>query len=460
MTAGMSLRRRVQATPPARSEECTPAMDDRAGIRLHHPPEEAAIPSLPHERVVLRSLKTCRVRNLADGQLLLDAEAPVRILVGANGAGKTSVLEAISMLAPGRGLRGARLPEILRHDASPRMGWTVAAACRDRFGDERRVVVRACAMRGAEAGLSDDEEEEAASLLHAGRAGGVDANMRRQVLIDGRQRGPAALAELITVTWASPAMDRLFLDGAGQRRRFFDRIVSSFYPDHLRLLGRHERAMRQRLHLLLQRGGRADSHWLAALEAQMAEAAVAIAAARLEVVERLNAHLRTHALAGFPLPQVTLAGDVEEGLAAGEAALVLEEAIRSRLAVRRDQDAREGRTGFGPHLTDFVVMGRFPGGGRARPARLASTGEQKVLLLALVVAHAELAAERRGGPVILLLDEVAAHLDEERRVRFFARLAGFPGEIWLAGTGEELFAPLEKSTDSVLLRIDEGRINH
>ncbi len=434
-------------------------MDDRSGIRLHPPDEAAGFPL--RRRAVLRSLKTRCFRNLADGRLLLDSEAPVRILVGANGAGKTSVLEAISMLATGRGLKAARLPEILRNGADPRTGWMVSAALCDRFGDERQVVVRGRAVSDEPSEESDDEgEEEAVFPPHAGEGEESEAKMRRQVLLDGRQRGPSALAELITVTWASPAMDRLFLDGAGRRRRFFDRIVSSFYPEHVRLLGRHERAMRQRLRLLLQAGGRADPHWLAALEAQMAETAVAIAAARLEIVDLLNTHLRAHALAGFPLPQVTLMGSVEEGLAAGRAALVVEEEIRGRLKARRDQDAREGRTGFGPHLTDFVVSGRFPGSLDARPARLASTGEQKVLLLALVVAHAELAAERQGRPVILLLDEVAAHLDAERRARFFARLAGFPGEIWLAGTSEELFAPLEKSPDSLLFRIDEGRINH
>ncbi len=435
-------------------------MDDRSGIRRHQPDRAAPFPL--RRRAVLRSLKTRCFRNLADERLSLDPEAPVRILVGANGAGKTSVLEAISMLATGRGLKAARLPEILRYGADPRLGWMVSTALCDRFGDERQVVVRACVASGEDrdGNGNEDDEEGATSLSHARGTGEPEATMRRQVLLDGRHRGPSALAELITVTWASPAMDRLFLDGAGRRRRFFDRIVSSFYPEHVRLLGRHERAMRQRLRLLLQAGGRADPHWLAALEAQMAEAAVAIAAARLEIVELLNAHLRAHALAGFPLPQVALVGGVEEGLAAGRAALVVEEEIRTRLKARREQDAREGRTGFGPHLTDFVVSGRFAENMDLRPARLASTGEQKVLLLALVVAHAELAAEQQGGPVILLLDEVAAHLDAKRRARFFARLIGFPGEIWLAGTSKELFAPLEKSTDSLLFRIDEGRISH
>ncbi len=433
-------------------------MNDRSGIRLQPPDVGGSTPL--RTRAVLRALKTRCFRNLADGLLALDTEAPVRILVGANGAGKTSVLEAISMFATGRGLKGARLPEILRNGADPSLGWMVSASLHDRFGDERQVVVRARAVSDEDTEGGEEEDEDAPFSPHAGGLVGVDAKMRRQVLLDGRQRGPSALADLITVTWASPAMDRLFLDGAGRRRRFFDRIVSSFYPEHVRLLGRHERAMRQRLRLLLRAGNGADPHWLTALEAQMAETAVAIAAARLEVIELLNAHLSAHTLAGFPLPQVTLQGSVEEGLAAGRAALVVEEEIRARLKARRDQDAREGRTGFGPHLTDFMVSGRFPGSMTARPARLASTGEQKVLLLALVVAHAELAAERQGGPVILLLDEVAAHLDAERRARFLARLAGFPGEIWLAGTSEELFTPLEKSPHSLLFRIDAGRINH
>lgn len=434
-------------------------MDDRSGIR---PCPSGMVASRPGpRRAVLQDLRTRCFRNLADGQLSLPGDVPLRILVGANGAGKTSVLEAISMFASGRGIRGVRLSEILRNGEDPQAGWTVSAIFRDRFAEERRVVVHATAAGGNGEELPDDEEEGgAAEQIRTGSSGEAEGKMRRQVLLDGRRRGPAALAELVTVTWASPAMDRLFVDGAGQRRRFFDRIVTSFYPEHVRLLGRHERAMRQRLRLLVQAGRRADAHWLAALEARMAEAAVAIAAARVETVELLNSHLRAHALDGFPLPRIALAGRVEEGLMTGRPALVLEEEIRTRLAERREQDALEGRTGFGPHLTDFVVWGHFPDSSEERMARLASTGEQKVLLLALVVVHAELAVERENRPVILLLDEVAAHLDADRRARFFARLAEFPGEIWLAGTSAELFAPLEKSPDSLLLRIDEGRINH
>ncbi|GIX16674.1 MAG: DNA replication and repair protein RecF [Rhodothalassiaceae bacterium] len=404
----------------------------------------------------LLALETRAFRNLADGRLRLPAEARLRILVGPNGAGKTSLMEAISMLAPGRGMRGARLGEILRAGADPGRGWTVAAALVDAYGGERRAVVHALpAATGEEAEEGDDDDAPG----DAAPAGGP-VRLRRQVILDGRQTIPAALSSLATIAWATPAMDRLFVESAGGRRRFFDRMVASFFPEHARLLARHERAMRQRLRLLAERGPAADPHWLAALEAQLAETGAAIAAARVETAALLNAHARQLAPEDFPVPRVAFAGEAEELIAAGTPALKLEERLRERLRARRRADAEERRTGAGVHLSDVVVHGIFPPARAERPARLASTGEQKVLLLALVLVHAELAALHSGAPVILLLDEVAAHLDARRRAALFARIAALRGEVWLSGTDRTLFGALARRGDCVLLRIDEGRIGH
>lgn len=325
-------------------------------------------------------------RNHADAALMPGPGFVV--LSGDNGAGKTNILEAVSLLAPGRGLRRAALVEMARQGGSG--GFGVAAE------------------------------------LGAGTAIGTgtqrDAPDRRLVRVNGASASAAALAEWLTVLWLTPAMDRLFVEGPGERRRFLDRLTLALAPGHAHHSARYEAAMRQR-NRLLAGDETADPDWLAALEARMAEHGAAIDAARREAVMLLGERL-----AAQPESVFARAGLALEGWH-GDAPKLARELGEGR---RRDMAA--GRALAGPHRVDLMVTHLAKG----QPAQLCSTGEQKALLLGLVLAHAELVAERTSRSPILLLDEVAAHLDPRRRAALFERLAS-AGQVWMTGTEPELF---------------------
>jgi DNA replication and repair protein RecF len=307
------------------------------------------------------------------------------LLSGETGAGKTNLLEAVSLLTPGRGLRGAALGEMARRDGPG--GFGVAA----RLGE-----------------------------TDIGTGSMATAPERRQVRINGAPAAVNSLSEWLSVLWLTPAMDRLFTDSAGARRRFLDRLVMALEPSHAHHSARYEAAMRARNKLLAEPDS-ADPAWLAALEAGMAEHGAAVAAARARTVVSLDQRLESLPQSEFASAKVALEGWTDSDLSAG-------------LKASRGRDAAAGRATVGPHRQDLAVTHRA----KAMPAALSSTGEQKALLLGLVLAHAGLVAERRGAPPILLLDEVAAHLDPRRRGALFARLEG-RGQVWMTATEAALF---------------------
>lgn len=352
----------------------------------------------------------------------LDLSPASVVLTGPNGSGKTTMLEALSLLAPGRGLRRARLEEMKRlsglSDRAPGP-WAVAARVRTPSGEI-----------DVGTGLSADP----ASL----------ARERRQVRIDAQPaRAHAALASIIAVSWLTPEMDRLFAEGAAARRRFLDRLVSTLDPDHVRRVNAYDAAMQERARLL--RRGNADLGWLAALEETMAARAVAVAAARLDHAERLNLEARAHC--AFPGATLAVDGTVEGWLADGQTALAAECRLREALAEARSADAEAGGAGVGPHRSDLLVHHL----GSGRPARICSTGEQKALLIAIVLAGARLQKAERGTAPLLLLDEVAAHLDARHRTALFAEIASLDAQAWFTGTDTSVFAPLGDSVQFVLL---------
>ena len=306
------------------------------------------------------------------------------LLFGENGAGKTNLLEAVSMLAPGRGLRGAPLSEMARQGGSG--GWAAAA----RLG---------------------------ATEIGTGTL--ASAPERRQVRINTSPASVNSLSEWLSVLWLTPAMDRLFTSTAGERRRFLDRLVLALEPAHAHHSTRYDAAMRARNKLLADE--RWDEAWLASLEAAMAEHGRAIAEARARTVAALDERL-----AGAPDDEFASAAISLDGWDTGD--------LAGLFAANRQRDAAGGRTTEGPHRQDLAVLHRA----KQMAAASSSTGEQKALLLGLVLAHAELVTDRRGEPPLLLLDEVAAHLDPKRRAALFARLEG-RGQVWMTATEAALF---------------------
>ena len=359
-------------------------------------------------RVGVTRLVLTDFRNYREARLTLGTE-PV-VLTGPNGAGKTNLLEAVSFLAPGRGLRGAKLTEIDRRERAGCEGstraWAVAAVVTTR--------------RGA---------------LRVGTGRDRMAGERRIVRIDGEPaRGQAALAERLGLVWLTPSMDRLFTEGPSGRRRFLDRLVLGLDPAHASHVAAYEQALRERSRLL--RDGPADPAWFSALEEVMAEQGVAVAAARREAVQRLD-QVCAEAEGPFPRARLTLAGTVEDWLEAMPA-LAAEAKLAAALAANRQGDAQAGGATIGPHRSDLAVRLAE----KEIAAELASTGEQKALLISIVLAHARLQRAVRGEPPLLLLDEIAAHLDASRRAALFDALLRLDSQTWLTGTDETLFAPL------------------
>lgn len=332
------------------------------------------------------------------------------ILTGHNGAGKTNILEAISLLTPGRGLRRAKLGEMDYGYSSPRKGkggvWAVSALLYGMQGEIR---------------------------IGTGRDPEMGETEKRLIRIDGKSfKSQAELGRHMAVLWLTPQMEQLFQEGLSAGRKFLDRLVYSFDGDHASRVNEYEFAMRERNRLLQM--GRADPHWLDALEQTMAETGAAIAGARLHTAEHIN-HAIAHSPLSFPKAHITIHGVMEDALQIGEAAVAAEEAFRKTLAATRPVDAAAGRTLSGPHRSEMRVTHT----GKQMPAESCSTGEQKALLLSIVLAQARSGARWHGVVPVLLLDEVVTHLDAARRAELFEEICAIGAQVWMTGTDAALF---------------------
>jgi DNA replication and repair protein RecF len=354
----------------------------------------------------------------------LETRGDLVVLVGPNGAGKTNCLEAISFLSPGRGLRRARLEDVADNQGDG--SWAVSA-----------------------------EVEGALGLATLGT--GIDApgsegsTASRRCRIDRETVNSAtAFGDHLRMVWLTPAMDGLFLGAASERRRFFDRLVLAIDSEHSSRVSALDRSLRSRNRLLEARNY--DDHWCDAIERETAELAVAVAAMRGQTATRLAAMLRARGDASaFPSAQIALDGWMENALL-NEPATAVEDRYRRILRDGRARDAMAGRTLDGPHLTDLQVI-YAP---KNMPARDASTGEQKALLIGLVLAHAALVAEMTGVVPLLLLDEVVAHLDPDRRSALFVELAMLGAQVWLTGADPAAFAQIGQSGD--IFNVESGKI--
>lgn len=334
-------------------------------------------------------------RNHAHSRL--DGAARFNLLVGENGAGKTNILEAISLLAPGRGLRRAALPEIGRSGGAG--GFAVGAS-----------------LTPADGG----EPVQIGTAVDPARPG------RRRVRINGAEASAVSLGEWLAVGWLTPAMDGIFMGAAGERRRFVDRMALALDPAHAHNATRYEAALRERNRLLADER-EPETAWLDGVEAHLAQYGSALAQGRVRLIEALSASLADHPDEPFARPILAI-----------ETASVTDEAsLREALRDNRRQDRRAGRTLVGPHRDDLCVTMA----GKQAPAASCSTGEQKAMLIAITLAHGALAA--KGRPGIMLLDEVAAHLDPVRRAALFERLRDTGAQVWMTGTEIPPFAAIE-----------------
>lgn len=372
-----------------------------AGLR-----EAAGIAASGRCALAATRISLCGFRSYEQSELATEA-VPV-VLTGANGIGKTNLLEAVSLLSPGRGLRGAKLAAIQRKSAhgTPGGNWTVSAT------------------------LSRHPDGE--WNIGTGYLPPVQGGQPRRVFhLNGAPAGAAEFAELVAVLWLTPAMDRLFLEGAQLRRRFLDRLVFALVPSHARRSARYERAVTDRLRVL--RDGPRRGPWLDALEKTMSDEGAGINAARQEMISALNAELNARRSEGaFPCAHLTLAGEPDD-VSTDAAALALS------FAASRERDRDSGRTNCGPHTVDLEVQHVA----KRSDARECSTGEQKALLISIVLADAWLKRKRNGAAPMLLLDEIAAHLDGVRRAALFEEILALNSQAWLTGTDRELFAPLQ-----------------
>jgi len=385
-----------------------------------HGAPPARAPGRTVARAFVASLKLTDFRNYAGLALALDPRSVV--LTGQNGAGKTNLLEAVSFLSPGRGIRRAALEDVARKDGAG--GWAVAAAL--------------CNASG---------EVELGTGLALGPEGPERA--RRLRVNHAPARATEALLEHVRVLWLTPAMDGLFTGPAAERRRFLDRAVLAIDREHGSRVNAFERAMRGRNKLLSE--GAASGAWLDAIEREMAELGTAIAAARREWVGLAAALMSSAPASPFPAAEVALAGSIED-LLAGRSAAEAEDAYRRDLGSARARDAAAGRTLAGPHLSDLRVR-HAP---KQMPAESCSTGEQKALLVGLVLVQAELAARLTGETPVLLLDEIAAHLDAVRRAALFDLLDALDAQAFMTGTDAAAFAAL--AGRALMLTVSDGRV--
>ncbi|WP_395646639.1 DNA replication/repair protein RecF [Terricaulis sp.] len=346
-------------------------------------------------------------RNHAVLDLALDSR-PV-CLFGANGAGKTNILEALTMLAPGRGLRSAGITDLGRSDADPLrvQPWAVSAR------------------------VSQDGEE---TMIGVGAERTPEGGVKRIARRDGAPATSADLAAAARMTWLTPAMDRLWSGAAGDRRRFFDRLTLARAPEHGTAAAQYERAMRERQRLLADRV--TDDSWLSGLEREMAAHGAAIAAARVETLARLQQAIDARPEGAFPKALLAIEGLLEARFQRGAASADVEEDFAELLRDVRPRDAGAGRALDGPHRSDLLATHAA----KNMPADQCSTGEQKALLVGLSLAQARaLASDPGAGASLILIDEAAAHLDAVRRAALFDELLANDGQAWLTGTDRNLF---------------------
>ena len=371
-------------------------------------------------RFAITRLTLTDFRNHAS--LRMEPRQPLICLYGLNGAGKTNLLEAISLLVPGRGLRAQPFNVLARLGGNG--PWAVAAEVDLPSGPVKL-------------GTSFDQN--------------LGENARK-VSIDGQlQKSSGALAAHLKMLWLTPALDRLFMGSGSERRRFFDRMVASFIEAHSGHVSTFEKLMRERNALLQDHSP--DRAWLSTLETQMAEQAIAIAVARNEAANVLARHFASGAATGpFPWGVLQLHGEIED-MVAHKPAVQAEDEYAKILADSRGLDRSQQRTMRGPHRADISVLH----GPKSTPAELCSTGEQKALLIGLVLAQAQAAKEVLGASPILLLDEVAAHLDEARRRGLFAALTALGCQAWMTGTDENLFA--EAGASACRYEVKDGTVH-
>jgi len=368
----------------------------------------------------IRRLTLTNFRSYHAAQVVLDRPGPV-VVTGANGAGKTNLIEAISLLAPGRGLRRATLEELAFSEGDG--AWAVSAEIEGMLG---------LATLGT--GIDPPAGEKPAPA--------------RKCRIDREPVGSAAaFADHLRVVWLTPAMDPLFDGPASERRRFLDRLVLAVDAQHSSRIAALERSLRSRNRLLENSPG--DSHWLDAIEHETAEVAVAVAAARAETVKRLSAALDAsrNETPQFPQAHILLQGWMEE-LLPDHSAIEIEDQYRARLKENRARDAAAGRTLDGPHLSDLAVSHA----GKNIPAADASTGEQKALLIRLVLAHANLIKQMTGFAPLLLLDEVVAHLDPARREALYDALSSLSAQVWMTGADPAAFGAISGRAQLFVVR--------
>jgi DNA replication and repair protein RecF len=378
-------------------------------------------PAKAFAEAAVRRLTLADFRSYASLDLAVNARLVV--LTGDNGAGKTNLLEALSLLAPGRGLRRAELKDCARSNGGG--GFAISVELETQKG-------------GVRLGTGIEPQPNAPPL--------------RKYRIDREPaRSMRAFSDHVRVVWLTPAMDGLFIGPAGDRRRFLDRLVLAIDADHGTRVASLERALRSR-NRLLEEGPGADCGWLDAIEREAAELAVAVAAARFETVSRLSALIaETRDIASpFPWADVALEGDVER-LVGTWPALKAEDIYRGILHANRSRDAA-GRTLTGPQASDFCVRH----GPKQIPAAQASTGEQKALVAGLVLTHARLAATMSGLTPLVLLDEIAAHFDPVRRDALFEALETLGGQIWLSGVDSAAFGTIGKR--ALMLQVTPGSV--
>ncbi len=359
--------------------------------------------------------------------LRIEPDVPLVALTGANGSGKTNLLESLSLLSPGRGLRGSEFSDIARQDGAPR--WAVSARC-----------------------LCLDDDVQIGTAWE--RPADGEATSSRSVVIDGLpQRTASVLGNHLRILWLTPAMDRLFMGSPGERRRFLDRMVALLYPDHASHVSAFERVMRERNTLLQEPSF--DAAWVTSLELQMAEAGAAIAHARLDAVAALEQHFTRDDHGElenlFPWGRIAISGETET-LAGSRPAVQAEDDYRQLLARNRGADRAAGRALIGPHRSDLIVSH----GPKSMPAHLCSTGEQKALLIGLVLAQAKAVQAMVGGAPMLLLDEIAAHLDKARRMGLFELLKALDTQVWMSGTESQYFDGIGAS--AVVYEVQNGTL--
>lgn len=372
---------------------------------------------------MITSLALTDFRSYAGATLSIEAASVV--LHGPNGAGKTNVLEALSLFTPGKGLRGASAPEMGRREPGEADGraWAVAAV------------------------LTDGEHE-----TRLGTGVQTPGAARRIVRIDGETAPPGRLLDHLRPVWATPEQDRLFSDARAARLKFFDRLVFAADPDHAASVSTYEKALKERLRLLVDgaEGREADPLWLDALEIRLAESGAAAATARASALATLQAAIDARGDRPFPQADLGLVGEAEQMAAAGADRAAIAARLREGLRAARARDAAAGRSLFGPHRSDLTALHRE----KNRPAAEGSSGEQKALALNLILAQLTRLAGQSAPPV-LLLDEAPAHLDAARRTALFDEIESLGLQAFLTGTERALFEGLEGRAQFV--RVEGGR---